>query len=207
MIQIFLETGKSSTSEFVFMDTLLKRMGLSNNVRVNTVNGKDNLQNAMNIFHTNTLEGGINLIIFDADTILNKGGFENRRSYLINKLNELNISAELFLFPNNHDDGCFEDLLLMIALKDKYKRFFDCFEDFEQCLGGEYVHPDLKGKVFTYISSMKQLSKNQRDHLGQGKWLFDNSAYWDLDNEALLPLKEFLLRFIPKDINNERESN
>lgn len=202
MIHIFLETGKQSTSEYVFIDTLLKKIGLSHNVIIETVNGKDNLAKAKNAFVTNTLEGGTNLIIFDADTPLNEGGFKERQKNLLQKLDELEITAELFLFPNNHDDGCFEDLLLKIALFDRYKTFFDCFGDYEKCLGDKYAHPNLKGKIFSYISSMKSLTNNQRDHLGQGKWLFDNADYWDLDNDALLPLKEFLLHWITEDNSN-----
>lgn len=199
MIHLFLETKDRKTSEYVFMDTLLKKLGLSQYVKIETVNGKDNLANARNAFITNTLEGGINLIVFDADTPLNKGGFEKRKKELKSKIEELDISAELFLFPNNQDDGCFEDLLLNIALKDKYKAFFDCFGDYENCLGDDYEHPNLKGKVFAYISSMKSLTKKQRADLGQGHWLFDNPDYWNLESENLTSLKDFLLTWIPKD--------
>lgn len=192
MTHIFLETGKKTTSEYMFMKTLLSVMNLHDNVIIDTVNGKDNLQNAKNVFVANTLEGGKNLIIFDADTTRNCGGLKQRQKEILEKVGELGITAELFLFPNNKDDGCFENLLLDIALKERYKTFFDCYSDYEKCLGDDYEHPNLKGKVFTYISSMKSLTKKQRENLGRGCWLFDNPEYWDIENEALLPLKEFL---------------
>lgn len=192
MTHLFLETGKKTTSEYMFMKTLLSVMNLHDNVIIDTVNGKDNLQNAKNVFVANTLEGGKNLIIFDADTTRNCGGFKQRQKEILEKVGELGITAELFLFPNNKDDGCFENLLLDIALKERYKTFFDCYSDYEKCLGDDYEHPNLKGKVFTYISSMKSLTKKQRENLGRGCWLFDNPEYWDIENEALLPLKEFL---------------
>ena len=198
MIHLFLETKHQKTSEYVFMDTLLKKLELSQDVKIETINGKDNLANAKNTFFTNTLEGGINLIVFDADTPLNGGGFEGRKKELMDKLKELDIAAEIFLFPNNQDDGCFEDLLLNIALNDKYKSFFDCFGDYEKCLGDDYEHPNLKGKVYTYISSMKSLTNSQRKDLGQGRWLFDNPDYWNLESEYLTPLKDFLSTWIPQ---------
>ena len=99
MIHLFLETKHQKTSEYVFMDTLLKKLELSQDVKIETLNGKDNLANARNTFFTNTLEGGINLIVFDADTPLNGGGFEGRKKELMDKLKELDIAAEIFLFP------------------------------------------------------------------------------------------------------------
>ena len=192
MTHLFLETGKKTTSEYVFIDTLLKVLNSRDKVIIETVDGKDNLANAKNIFYTNTLEGGNNIIIFDADSPQKSGGFDDRRRDILNILASHSISADLFLFPNNHEDGCFEDLLLKIANKEKYNQFFDCFSDYEKCLGDNYEHPNLKGKVFTYISSMKSLSKTQRDNLGKGAWLFDNPDFWDIKSKELIPLIDFL---------------
>ena len=36
------------------------------------------------------------------------------------------------------------------------------------------------------------MSKSKRDRLGQGQWFFDNNDYWNLECEALDPLKKFL---------------
>lgn len=62
-------------------------------------------------FKENTERGGVNLIIFDADSADNGGGYIVRKSYLQERLEELSISAELFLFPNDKEDGDFELLL------------------------------------------------------------------------------------------------
>lgn len=63
---------------------------------------------------------------------------------------------------------------------DNHERFFDCYRDYTSCLGDDYIHPNLKGEVFTYISSMKSLPNKVRRNLGSGDWLFTNKEYWNL---------------------------
>ena len=144
MIKIYLETGKKTTSEYVFIETLLRVLGLDKSYQIECVNGKDNLANAANTFMANTESGGKNLIVFDADTPKNGGGFVKRKKELEITLASLGIKADVFLFPNNKDDGDFETLVAGLTLSEKHKRFFD------------------------------------------------NKDYWDLECEALEPLKKFL---------------
>ena len=201
MIRIFIEAKKKETSEYNFLDTYIqKHLCIDKSLySIECVDGKDNLHNAQNKFIENTEEGGINLIIFDADYSERKGGFERRQKELEDKLQELDIQAHIFLFPNNQDDGIFETLLENVALRERYKRFFDCFSDYENCLGDNYRHPDLKAKVYTYISSMKSLSNRKWNLLGGGDWQFADSDYWNLDSEYLLPLKCFLESHLLKE--------
>ena len=195
MINIYLETGKKTTSEYVFIEALLKTLDVDESLfRIECVNGKDNLQNAINTFIANTENGGKNLIIFDADSPQNGGGFTKRKNELEETLKKLGVEADVFLFPNNRDDGDFETLIARLVQNDKHKRFFDCYEDYEKCLGTDYLSPNLKGKLFTYISAMP-MSKTKRDRLGQGQWLFENNEYWNLESEALEPLKGYLEGF------------
>ena len=81
MTRIYLETGKKSTSEYVFMRTLLGSMGYgSGKVEILCADGKDNLHNLANKMRETILEGkGRNLIVFDADTEANGGGFLKRK--------------------------------------------------------------------------------------------------------------------------------
>ena len=194
MTKILLETGSRTTSEYIFIKTLVRHLGVEDKVSdIVCVNGKDNLANSSNAFLTNTLEGGINLVIFDAASAANKGGFAVREKDLKRQFELLGITAELFLFPNNVEDGDFEVLLGSIAHRDIHQRFFDCFEDYEKCLGDNYKAPNLKGKMFTYISAQKGITRKQRSDLGKGEWLFDDNRFWDLDSPRLLPLRQFIL--------------
>ena len=170
MKRIFLETNKNTTPEYVFVKTLMERYS-SEDFEIVVVGGKDNLRNAVNEFKKSTINGDRNLLLFDADSELNGGGF-------------------------------FELLLENIARQDIHgERFFRCFSNYEECLSSHigmdgqpmYLCPNRKAKVYSYITSMK-LSNAERKMIGKGYWLFDNEAYWNLDSEYIVPLKEFLLK-------------
>lgn len=196
MTNIYIESRDLKTPEAIFLKTYLSHLGIdSSSYTIIPLNGKDNLRNARNQFLQNTLEEGVNLIVFDADSPDNMGGYRDRKQQLKNLLQELEIEAEIFLFPNDSEDGDFESLLEGTARSDTFKRFFDCFHDYELCLGDEYVHPNRKAKMHTYITSMK-LSNAQRKKLGSGFWLFEEEKYWDLKAEILTPLKSFLKNHI-----------
>lgn len=199
MTYIFLETGKPATSEAVFIKTLIENLGynISSN-KVEFVNGYKNLVNVIPTIKARCAEGGKVIIIFDADSLGNNGGYETRKKEIEEVLGENNAQAELFLFPNNEEDGDFETLLEHLIQKEKHTQMLDCYADYETCLGNDYVHPNLKGKIFTYISAMK-MSSSKRRKLGNGEWMFDNAEYWSLESDYLKPLKAFLQQHCSKE--------
>lgn len=199
MTYIFLETGKPATSEAVFIKTLIENLGynISSN-KVEFVNGYKNLVNVIPTIKARCAEGGKVVIIFDADSLGNNGGYETRKKEIEEVLEENNAQAELFLFPNNEEDGDFETLLEHLIQKEKHTQMLDCYADYETCLGNDYVHPNLKGKIFTYISAMK-MSSSKRRKLGNGEWMFDNAEYWSLESDYLKPLKAFLQQHCSKE--------
>ena len=193
MVRIYLETGEDTTPEYVFVNTLMKHWGYdSNSFEIVRVGGKDKLLLMAPKMKETTLEGGKNLVIFDADSAANGGGFNERNEALIQLLQSMGVIAELFLFPNNHDDGDVEVLLETLTRKDLHKRFFDCFNDYECCIGTEYNAPDLKAKLFAYMTAQKGLSKTKLKKLKSGQWLCENKDYWDIDRDTLKPLKDFI---------------
>lgn len=179
--------------------TLIENLGynISSN-KVEFVNGYKNLVNVIPTIKARCAEGGKVVIIFDADSLGNNGGYETRKKEIEEVLGENNAQAELFLFPNNEEDGDFETLLEHLIQKEKHTQMLDCYADYETCLGNDYVHPNLKGKNFTYISAMK-MSSSKRRKLGNGEWMFDNAEYWDLESDYLKPLKAFLQQHCSKE--------
>lgn len=193
MTRIFIEAKHKNTTEAVFVSTLLRYLGIDpSTFEICCVDGKTNLIKNEVKFRENTLEGGRNVIIFDADTPATGCGYTATRDRIRSTFPEDVVIDGLYLFPHNHDDGIFENLLEGLTLKDVHSKFFDCFRDYEICLGSEYVSPDIKGKLHTYMSSQKALSNTQRRALGSGQWLFDDTRFWNLEADDLQPFKDFL---------------
>ena len=61
-------------------------------------------------FDFNTKNGGKNLILFDADSADNDGGYSKRKQYIEKVISDKSINSDIFLFPNNQDDGDLETL-------------------------------------------------------------------------------------------------
>lgn len=80
--RIYIEAGNKKTPEHVFVMTLLRRMGFvsGSHFEIINVGGKDNLPNLINKLTETELMGGRNIIVFDADSPENKGGFDVRKS-------------------------------------------------------------------------------------------------------------------------------
>lgn len=162
------------------------------------VGGKDKL-----IFYDNTmrdyaLKGDKCIVIFDCDDASIGGGIQNRKAAFEALKKEIGVDFDYFFFPNNHDDGAFEDMLLHIINRE-HSGIMDCFSGYEACVGGQneqkggnvYEMPNAKAKIYTYIMSFKR-SRKASEKVKKGDWDFSNKEYWDLDGEYLAPLKAFL---------------
>jgi hypothetical protein len=208
-IRIFVE-GKSDNNFLpVYLKHILGVDKLPDFVEIIPTGGVTNLHLEENKFIENTDIGGINLVIFDTDSPEKDfGGFEARTKYLQNKKQELNIIFEQFLLPNDEIDGNLETLLENIAAKE-HQKMMQCFDKYETCVkgfldkNGKYVYniPAKKSKIYTYVESLKKSKSEEKrfngDENGKDKdFLFDNSTFWDLENENLKPLKTFLLKYI-----------
>ncbi len=87
-------------------------------------------------------------IIFDADKKESQesdADFDNKLKHIREKFKEKGIDfpkEQIFLFPNNQDDGDLETLLLEIA---KHDEFLKCFERYLECIKSkEYCKPIKK---------------------------------------------------------------
>lgn len=212
-LHIYIESGISEerkarrqyTNEWYFVRDYVKHLCPDlddSEFEIVGVGGKDKLPMFDNQMADAKRANESNLVIFDCDNAAIGGGLDNRARWLEGLKSSTGMDFDYFLFPNNKDDGAFEDLLLHIV-NQRHAGILDCFSKYENCLasrndqmgGGCYVLPNLKAKIYTYITSFNR-SKSKNDEIKSGNWDFSNSEYWDLDNEYLAPLKQFLLWFI-----------
>lgn len=144
---------------------------------------------------SNIANGGVNLVIFDADE-----DFETRRKELLAYKEEYGVEFELFLLPNNKDAGELENLLENI-INPNNRPIFDCWENYEQ----ELVKLDIPGrtppplttpakktKIYGYLEALLGESKSQKKMIKESERKYENPLHWNLDAEYLKPLKEFL---------------
>ncbi|GAA8315507.1 hypothetical protein HpKG90_05330 [Helicobacter pylori] len=104
------------------------------NFKVRSINGKCNLSS-----HLNEIEKyDKTLIIFDTDNYKS-----NKKEILtvVSKTQKKITEEQIFLFPNNQDDGDLETLLLKIA---KHDEFLKCFEGYLECIKSKEHYKPIK---------------------------------------------------------------
>lgn len=212
MVKIFIEGKNNKVPESDFLHAILDSMGISEDkYEIMHTSGYTNLFDSdlaatnIELMRANTDAGGKNLVVFDADTSSNNGGFNLRQTEILDGRQKNGLDFDLFLWPDNKSDGDVEVLMESIARKDLYPEFFDCFGKFEHCISqrkkesGEsfYTTPNRKGKLHTYFNSLP-ISKTKKDRFGKGEWRWKDSEIWDLHSESLAPLKDFLSKYLQK---------
>ncbi|GHS19857.1 hypothetical protein VN1288_10810 [Helicobacter pylori] len=150
-------------------------------------------------------------IIFDADKKESQeidAGFDNKLKHICKELKEKGIDfprEQIFLFPNNQDDGDLEDLLLGIA---KHKEFINCFESYLDCIKKKEHYKPIKNirknMLYAYLEALGlenlYTKKNIFDIEGKVKNECKEKyeklkEVIDFDSKSLVPLKNFLGQF------------
>ncbi len=105
------------------------------NFKVQNVDGKNNLSKRL----LEIEKYDKTLIIFDAD----KNYESNKKEILevVSKTKQTISEEQIFLFPNNRDDGDLETLLLKIA---NHKEFINCFESYLDCIKKKKDYKSIK---------------------------------------------------------------
>lgn len=151
---------------------------------------------ALRRMRSTTDNGGVNLVILDADA-----DYEARRKDVLDWGQQNGVDFELFLLPNDHDAGTLEDLLEHI-INPNNRPIFDCWEHYEQ----ELVQLDIPGrtppplttpakktKIYGYLETLLFNSSEQKKLIKEANRNYENPQHWNLDSEYLEPLKQFLV--------------
>lgn len=171
------------------------------NERIVNLEGWTNVKgiSALQRMRSTTDNGGVNLVILDADT-----NIESRRNDVLAWKQQNGVDFELFLLPNNKDAGALEDLLENI-INPNNQPIFDCWEHYEQ----ELVQLDIPGrtppplttpakktKIYGYLEALLGETRSQKELIKEVNRNYKTPQHWNLDTEYLYPLKEFLVNNI-----------
>ncbi|GAA7342663.1 hypothetical protein MLS210_03610 [Helicobacter pylori] len=181
------------------------------NFKVQNVDGKGNLSKRL----LEIEKYDKTLIIFDTD----KDHESNKKEILkiVSKTKQIISEEQIFLFPNNQDDGDLETLLLKIAKHDKlikcFEKYLKCIEC--KCIGiKEYCKPIKKirkNMLYAYLEALGledlYTKKNIFDNI-EGKVKNEYKEDYErlkkaikFESDLLVPLKNFLERFVE---NNQK---
>ncbi len=183
------------------------------------VEGKDKLfsdefcKRIENILKNKNQEHRQVCIIFDADIKKENqesdAGFDNKLKHIREKFKEKGIDfprEQIFLFPNNQDDGDLETLLSEIA---NYKEFINCFESYLDCIKKKEHYKPIKNirksMWYAYLEALglENLTKTNIDVFdskGKIKERYKEEyeklkEVIDFNSKSLIPLKNFLGQF------------
>ncbi|MGL2810481.1 DUF3226 domain-containing protein [Helicobacter pylori] len=155
-------------------------------------------------------------IIFDADIKKENqesdAGFDNKLKHICEKFKEKFKEKgtdfpkeQIFLFPNNQDDGDLETLLLEIA---KHDEFLKCFEGYLECIKNKEHYKPIKkirkSKWHAYLEAFCLTDlyiKDVFDSKGKIKSRYEENykklteEVIDFNSKSLIPLKNFLGQF------------
>jgi len=147
-------------------------------------------------------EGGKNIIIFDADyTGREKDhGFQEKKKYIDQVKTELNIDFDLFLFPDNKNDGTLETMLES-CINPAHSGIMECWKNMEGCVKGKgnYTIPADKSKIYVYLECLHGVNNKEKEKIKDPNRDFTMNDKWEIDynkNPFLKELKKFLDAFL-----------
>ncbi len=176
------------------------------NFKVKDVKGKDNLSKRL----LEIEKYDKTLIVFDADNYKS-----NKKEILtvVSKTKQTISEEQIFLFPNNQDDGDLETLLLEIA---KHDEFLKCFEGYLECIKSKEHYKPIrnirKNMLYAYLEVFElqkffqykwdtNNKKNEENIIidDKGKIKEEHQEEYeklkeviDFKSKSLIPLKNFL---------------
>ena len=198
-IQIFVE-GDSDTQlieqvvchwfGYSLKEEELKKSSGWTTIQSNSKDGENIRQQMKN----NSDDGGVNLIIFDADS-----NIEKRRNEILKWKEEYGLDFELFLFPDDQNNGAVEDVL-MKCINPINQPIVDCWKSYVTCLKTKKIEgrkqpltiPARKSEVYCYLETLLGETNKEKELIKDKHRNFLNPNHWNMDCEAIQPLKNFL---------------
>lgn len=198
---IFVEGTADKTFVIQLVESLFGD-GTCSDEHVTATNGRSSLmspstqQTYINIMNRTKADGGINLVIFDADD--NPDIYRNEIEAWKKKHS---VDFELFLLPDNSSCGALEDLLEKI-INPENQPIMDCWKNYETNLKKvklpwkkeQLTLPAKKTKIYAYLEVLLGPSKSEKEKIKEKSRNYKNSNHWDLESIQLHPLTEFLKR-------------
>lgn len=161
--------------------------------------GKDRIEGLVNELRKNRDKKIQNVIILDADYKETNSGFIKTKNHLEQLKLKYDVEFDYFLLPNHEmeEDGDLEVLLEKIAKSKTFGPVFKCFEGYVRCLESEsknFKIPDRKTKIYAATAALLNQKKrhNDPDYAHEKNRDYLNSELWNLEDDAVKPLKDFL---------------
>jgi len=145
---------------------------------------------------------GKNLILFDADTKYNEGGFKKRYSEIEESINQVSpaINYKIYLLPNNQEDGDLESFYCS-CFNENMSFFNGCWDSMMNCISSSNAQsltlkmPKSSEKVWSYVSLFENYKLDLDNKNTKGKRNYFDKALWNFDfsnNKYLVTLTQFL---------------
>lgn len=150
----------------------------------------------INQLRKNTAEGGLSIVLFDADA-----NATERHNELEAVKTKYNIDFTVFLIPNDNDAGALEDLLERI-INPENQCVIDCWHRYEADLARQIIPwknppvptiPAKKTMIYGYLEALLGTSHSQKEKIKERNRDYGDENLWHMDADALEPLKAFLL--------------
>ena len=157
--------------------------------------GKKTMGAYVNQMKMTTDDGGVNLVIFDADE-----DCEARRNEILDWGVSNGVSFELFMLPDDTCGGALEELLEG-AINPANRPIMDCWNGYENALkqvelpwrgGVPLTTPARKTRIYAYLEALLGSSKSEKEKIKEKNRDYTDKNHWDLDAPALARLKDFL---------------
>ena len=173
-----------------------------------TVKGWEKIRSYKMVLENRTIDGvpvsiQASAFLFDADAPktqfddpCNFGGHAARLAKLRELCAKAFVQPDIFLFPDNQNDGTLEALLLDLIPEDCHRELIDeCWGAYCDCVKTHNVPylPTLKHAIGQYAARFEKRAATKNQLYAS---TFADESMWNWDSPALDPLKRFLTAFL-----------